>query len=156
MRFTRPNGPLYQVTRASDSATHDIRSVPAGGVADAAGQNPFCAHTTCQITEIFDQSPRHNNLTVEGRATQGPVDIGAVANALPVQVNSHLAYGVKLSAGVGHRDNTATGVAVRDQPEGVYMVAFGAYANDRCCFDYDKCRKNQHGHRQRPYGRRHP
>ena len=63
------NGPLYQVKRASDGTTTNIDPLSAGGYANAATQNSFCAGTTCTITEIYDQSPNHNNLTIEiGRA----------------------------------------------------------------------------------------
>ncbi|NUS09135.1 MAG: alpha-N-arabinofuranosidase, partial [Nonomuraea sp.] len=57
------NGPLYQVKRASDNATKDIGLLSAGGYADAAQQDSFCANTSCVITVIYDQSPKHNNLT---------------------------------------------------------------------------------------------
>src|SRR5579875_3720102 len=58
-------GPLYQVTRASDGAARTITPVRPGGVAGAAAQDRFCARTSCTITEVYDQSPEHNNLTVE-------------------------------------------------------------------------------------------
>ncbi len=37
------NGPLYQVRRTSDNATRDIGVLSAGGVANAATQDSFCA-----------------------------------------------------------------------------------------------------------------
>src|SRR2546423_14729238 len=46
------NGPLYQVQRASDSAKTNIGLLAAGGYANAAAQDSFCAGTTCLITEI--------------------------------------------------------------------------------------------------------
>jgi len=58
------NGPLYQVRRASNGATTNIGTLAAGGYANAAAQDSFCAGTMCTITEIFDQSPQHNNLTI--------------------------------------------------------------------------------------------
>src|SRR2546430_3475600 len=58
------NGPLYQVKRGSDGTTTNIGTLAAGGYANAAAQDSFCAGTTCTITEIFDQSPQHNNLTI--------------------------------------------------------------------------------------------
>src|SRR6266545_2902261 len=62
------NGPLYQVLRQSEGKTLDIgvaqpvaSPVPdAGGYADAAAQDAFCANTYCWITTIYDQSPKHN------------------------------------------------------------------------------------------------
>src|ERR1700753_1729335 len=57
------SGPLYQVRRSSDNATPNLSPLIAGGVANAAAQDSFCADTTCVITEIYDQSGRGNNLT---------------------------------------------------------------------------------------------
>src|SRR5690242_16404873 len=38
------NGPLYQVQRASDRASQDIGLLAAGGYANAAAQDSFCAN----------------------------------------------------------------------------------------------------------------
>src|SRR3954462_14703450 len=62
------NGPLYQVLRQSDGKTLDIGVVQpfaadAGGYADAPAQDAFCANTYCWITTVYDQSPKHNDLT---------------------------------------------------------------------------------------------
>src|SRR5579862_6083936 len=59
------NGPLYQVMRQSDGKTLDIGVVQpsatqAGGYADAAAQDAFCANTYCWITTIYDQSGHGN------------------------------------------------------------------------------------------------
>src|SRR5689334_12769342 len=64
------NGPLYKVLRQSDGKTLDIGLVQpadspvadAGGYANAAAQDAFCANTVCWITTIYDQSPKHNDL----------------------------------------------------------------------------------------------
>src|SRR5206468_4314453 len=57
------DGPLYQVTRLSDGAVRNIGVAYRGGYADAAAQDAFCAGTTCFISKLYDQSPRHNDLT---------------------------------------------------------------------------------------------
>jgi hypothetical protein len=129
-------GPLYQVKRASDSTTKDIGLLSTGGYANAAAQDSFCSGTTCVITKIYDQSPKHNDLTVEGPGGNGGADVGAIANALPVTVGGHQAYGVWVSAGVGYRDNSTTGVPTGSQAQGAYMVTSGTHVNNRCCFDY--------------------
>ncbi|WP_370081115.1 arabinofuranosidase catalytic domain-containing protein [Streptacidiphilus sp. MAP12-16] len=134
--FAAYNGPLYQVKRASDSTTTDIGVLAAGGYANAAAQDAFCAGTTCIITEIYDQSAQHNNLTIEGPGGNGGQDVGANANALPVTVGGHSVYGVYVSAGVGYRNDHTTGVATGGQPQGEYMVASGTHVNNQCCFDY--------------------
>lgn len=136
------DGPLYQVTRASDGTSIKVYPLRPGDVANAAHQGPFCAGTSCVITEVYDQSPQHNNLTIEGPGTQGGQDVGAVANALPVHVAGHLVYGIKISPGTGYRDNATTGVAVNGEPESMYMVTSSAYVNNKCCFDFGNAEKN--------------
>ncbi|ANP57042.1 alpha-L-arabinofuranosidase B [Streptomyces griseochromogenes] len=136
------SGSLYQVKRASDGATANIGLLSAGGYADAAAQDSFCSRTTCIITEIYDQSPRHNNLTVEGAGGAGAADVGAPADALPVTVGGHQVYGLEISAGMGYRDNSTSGVAVNGQAEGMYMVTSGTHVNNRCCFDYGNAETN--------------
>ena len=113
----------------------------AGGYADAAAQDAFCADTTCLITKIYDQSPKHNDLTQAPRgAFSGPAMGGAdnlpVADQAPITVDGHKAYGVYIEPGMGLRDNDTNGIAVDDQPEGMYWVIDGQHFNDGCCFDY--------------------
>jgi non-reducing end alpha-L-arabinofuranosidase len=140
--YAKYDGPLYEVTRASDGLSRTIRPVRPGGFAAAAAQNVFCADTSCVITEIFDQSPRHNNLTIEGAGAQAPADQGAVANALPVHVDGHQVYGVKIPEGTGYRDDSTSGVAIGGQPESMYMVTSGTYVNGGCCFDFGNAETN--------------
>src|SRR5436305_9233356 len=56
-------GSLYQVRRSSDNTTRDIGVTSAGGYADAAAQDSFCAGATCLITIIYDQTGKGNHLT---------------------------------------------------------------------------------------------
>src|SRR5512146_2916705 len=81
------SGALYQVRRSSDNATTNISPLSAGGVANAATQDSFCAGTTCVITVIDDQSGRGNNLTQApgGGAAGGPDNL-ANATAAPISV----------------------------------------------------------------------
>ncbi len=143
------NGPLYQVRRLSDNAVANIgvvrpRALPvpdAGGYADAAAQDAFCASTTCVITRIYDQSGHGNDLTQAPRgAFSGPAMGGfdnlPVADMAPVTVSGHQAYGVFIEPGMGLRDNHPAGTATGDQPEGMYWVLDGQHFNDGCCFDY--------------------
>jgi non-reducing end alpha-L-arabinofuranosidase len=140
--YSAYNGPLYQVKRASDNATENIGLLSAGGYANAAAQDEFCAETSCIITEIYDQSPEHNNLTIEGPGGNGSQDVGADATALPVVLNGNKAYGVYVGPGVGYRDNATTGVATGGQAQGEYMVASGVHVNGGCCFDYGNAESN--------------
>jgi hypothetical protein len=142
-------GPLYQVRRLSDERVRDIGVVSpidgpfpdAGGYANAAEQDAFCAHTTCFITRLYDQSPMHNDLTVPPRgAFSGPAMGGfnnlPIADMAPVTLGGHKVYGVFIEPGMGLRNNDTRGVAVDDQPEGMYWVINGHHFNGGCCFDY--------------------
>jgi len=140
------NGPLYQVLRQSDGKTLDIGVVqPAapdgGGYANAAAQDAFCANTYCWITTIYDQSPKHNDLTQAPRGGfSGPAMGGfnniPLADMAPITILGHKAYGVFIEPGMGLREDDAKGTAVDDQAEGQYWVINGLHFNSGCCFDY--------------------
>lgn len=130
------DGPLYRVTRASDSATMQVFPLRLGGVADTERQQRFCAGTSCVISEIYDQSSQHNDLTVEGPGAEGGQDVGAVADALPVNVAGHPEYGIRITPGTGYRDNATTGVATNGEPETIYEVTSSTYVNNGCCMDF--------------------
>ncbi|MEW2521996.1 arabinofuranosidase catalytic domain-containing protein [Actinacidiphila alni] len=131
------NGPLYQVTRASDGAKTDIGLLAPGGYANAQAQDTFCANTTCRITKVYDQSPHHSDLAISPAGTAGAADRGADASEIAVTAGGHKVYGIWISPGVGYRYvGAAPGVAVNGQPEGVYMVASGTHVGSDCCFDY--------------------
>ena len=140
------NGNLYQVRR-SDGATQNIGVLTAGGYANAAAQDSFCSGKTCTISIIYDQSGKGNHLTKApgGSATYGPnADVEAVANALPIMIAGHKAYGVHVvgssswtSPGqVGYRNTNTNGIVKGDNPETEYMVTDGTYYNGACCFDF--------------------
>ena len=143
------NGPLYQVLRQSDLKTLDIGVVQpvaspvpdAGGYADAAAQDAFCANTYRWITTIYDQSPKHNDLIQAPRGGfSGPAMGGfnnlPIADMAPITIMGHKAYGVFIAPGMGLRQNDAKGTAVDDQAEGQYWVISGHHYNSVCCFDY--------------------
>jgi hypothetical protein len=140
--FAAYNGALYQVTRASDNTALNIGLLAAGGYANAASQDAFCINTTCLITRIYDQTTRHNDLTIEGAGGNGSADVGSPANALPVTAGGHQVYGLLISAGMGYRDDLTSGVAKNGQPEGMYMVTSGTHVNGGCCFDYGNAESN--------------
>ncbi|MDH2430792.1 arabinofuranosidase catalytic domain-containing protein [Sphaerisporangium sp. TRM90804] len=141
------NGPLYQVQRSSDNATQDIGVLGAGGVANAAAQDSFCANTNCVISIIYDQSGRNNRLTrALGGGVPGPRPDGsdnlADAKAAPITIGGQRAYGVYIAPGTGYRNNNTNGIATGDQPEGIYAVLDGTHYNGGCCFDYGNAQTN--------------
>ena len=143
------NGPLYQVLRQSDGKKLDIGVVQpkaspvpdAGGYADAAAQDAFCANTYCWITTVYDQSPKHNDLTQAPRGGfSGPAMGGfnniPLADMAPITIMGHKVYGVFIEPGMGLRNDNPKGTAVDDQAEGQYWVINGRHFNGGCCFDY--------------------
>jgi hypothetical protein len=143
------SGPLYQVLRQSDGKTLDIGVVqPAatpvpdpGGYADAAAQDGFCAGTYCWISTIYDQSPKHNDLSQAPRGGFGGPALGGfnnlpIADMAPISIGGHKVYGVFIAPGMGLRQNDVKGTAVEDQGEGQYWVVNGKHFNAGCCFDY--------------------
>ena len=141
------NGALYQVRRSSDNTTRDVGVLSAGGFANAATQDSFCANTTCLITIIYDQSGRGNHLTqappggFAGPAAGG-FDNLANATAAPITINGTKAYGVFVAPGTGYRNNNTNGIATGDQPEGMYAIFDGTHFNGGCCFDYGNAERN--------------
>jgi non-reducing end alpha-L-arabinofuranosidase len=140
------NGPLYQVLRQTDGKTLDIGAVQptgsdAGGYADAAKQDEFCANTYCWISTVYDQSGKHNDLTQPPRGGfSGPAMGGfnnlPIADMAPITIMGHKVYGVFIEPGMGLREDDAKGTAVDDQAEGQYWVINGRHYNSGCCFDY--------------------
>jgi non-reducing end alpha-L-arabinofuranosidase len=143
------NGPLYQVLRQSDGKTLDIHVVQpaaspvpdAGGYADAAAQDKFCAGTYCWISIIYDQSPKHNDLVQAPRGGFGGPALGGfntlpIADMAPITIMGHKVYGVFIEPGMGLRQNNVKGTAVDDQAQGQYWVVNGKHFNAGCCFDY--------------------
>jgi non-reducing end alpha-L-arabinofuranosidase len=143
------DGPLYQVMRQSDGKTLDIGVVrparlpvpDAGGYANAAAQDAFCANTYCWITVLYDQSGKRNHLVQAPRGTWTGPALGGMnnlplADLAPVTVMGHKVYGVYIAPGMGLRLNDTKGVPVDDQAGGQYAVINGYHYNQGCCFDY--------------------
>ncbi|MCU0456829.1 MAG: lamin tail domain-containing protein [Bacteroidales bacterium] len=146
------NGPLYQVMRQSDGKTLDIGVVKAtpgdpGGYADAAAQDAFCVNTLCWITTLYDQSGNGNHLVQAPPGTfRGPAKGGfntlPIADMAPITIMGHKAYGVYIIPGMGLRNNNAAGLAINDEPQGIYMVFDGKHFDSGCCFNYGNTSTN--------------
>jgi hypothetical protein len=140
-------GPLYQVRvggakSGTGGTTMDIGFL-ADGYADGAAQDAACGADACTISIIYDQSGLGNHLTAApaGAAKTTP-DNEANAKAIPIVVGGHPVYGVKITPGIGYRNNQAIGTAIGDQPETIYMVSSGEFYNSGCCFDYGNAETN--------------
>ncbi len=150
--FASYNGPLYQLTRESDGATMDIGVVEAsagdaGGYANAAAHDEFCANSLCWISIIYDQSGNDNHLMQAPPGTfVGPAKGGfnslPIADMAPITLNGHKVYGTYVMPGAGLRNNNAVGLAINDEPEGIYMVLNGDHYSSGCCFNYGNTSTN--------------
>ena len=143
---SRYKGPLYQVVRDFDGKKLDIFPT-AEGYADAVAQDHFCEGTIGRISIIYDQSGLGNDLLPAPPGTfQGPDKGGfnnpALADMAPALLNGHKVYGVYIMPGMGYRCNNARGLAVDDEPEGIYYVIDGTHYDSGCCFDYGNSSTN--------------
>ncbi len=146
------NGPLYQVKRESDGKTLNINVVPAtandaGGYANAAAQDAFCAASLCRITTVYDQTGKGNHLVEAPPGTfkgpeKGAYDALPIADMAPVTISGHKAYGIFIMPGMGLRNNNARHIAINDEPEGIYYVINGKHFDSGCCFDYGNSSTN--------------
>jgi hypothetical protein len=134
--FASYNGALYQVQRTSDNAVRDIGVLSAGGIADAAAQDAFCAGTTCTITRVYDQTGSSGNtLVYQGPGGTGGADTAAVATTEALTVGGRKAYALYINPGNSYFAG-GSGVPTGSSPEGEYMVTSGTHVNNGCCFDY--------------------
>jgi hypothetical protein len=136
------SGNLYQVRRASDKTTKDIPVLAAGGFADSAAQDTFCANTTCTISLLYDQSGKANHLSVGPAGGAGKADVESNASALKLKVGGHSVYATYIAPGNGYRNNKTSGIATGNEAQGAYMVTSGSHVNDGCCFDYGNAETN--------------
>ena len=140
--FSAYNGPLYSVIR-SDGSTADISPVAAGGVANAAAQDSFCAGKDCFVLRIYDQTENLNHLDIGppgGAARQGDKPVNATTHS--ITMNGQKVYGAYFTGGMGYRIDHTVGVATGNDPETIYMVTAGQIYNNGCCFDYGNAETN--------------
>jgi hypothetical protein len=133
------SGNLYQVRRSSDNGTRDIGVSAAGGTANAAAQDSFCAGTSCVITVVYDQSGRGNDLWYQGSSVVpgSKQSSPAKATSESLTIGGGKAYSLYINPGNSYwRDGHLTGIPTGAAPEGAYMVTSGTHVNGGCCFDY--------------------
>lgn len=123
------DGPLYNVTRSSDGRSANIGVLKAGGFANIATHDAFCAKGDCVISNVFDQSPNGNHLGKRhGLVNASKHKITAGGN-VPV-------YGMWFDPGYGYHVDKTKGIATGNEEQSIYAVMSGTHYNDKCCFDY--------------------
>jgi len=125
------------VRRSSDNTTKDIGVLTAGGYANAATQDSFCAGTSCVITIVYDQSGHGNNVAYQGAGGAGGNDSPSSATRETLTAGGHKAYDLYINPGNSYWHNgSASGMPLGSAPQGAYMVTSGTHVNSGCCFDY--------------------
>lgn len=153
--FAAYDGPLYRVFNSQRNESIDIGVVSAGGIANVAPLNQFCASSLCIVSRIYDQTSRLNHLAIE----VGPSFFGPPRNSRDTGVNISVEARVSVGgqevyaavfdshcdhwtnghscdgkfAGYSNRSATApTG----DAPQTVYALYDGKHFSTGCCMEY--------------------
>ena len=147
-------GPLYQVRKGGTwSATTgvtggtflDIGTV-AGGYADSAAQDAFCAGAVCTVSVLYDQSGKKNDLKVAPAGctsgTASEPDSESSANKKSFTVNGHKVYALATVAHDGYRNNTATGMPTGTAAQGIYTIMDGTRYGTACCWEFGNATTN--------------
>ena len=139
------SGPLYRVTRTSDNSTLDIGVVAAGGAANAAAQDAFCADFSCVVSIIYDQSPQRNHLAPAPPGGEVPrPDKPVNASKHQTTLAGKKVYAAFFEGGEGYRNDTTSMIATGNEEETLYMVTSGTHVNGGCCFDYGNAETSNH------------
>jgi hypothetical protein len=148
-------GPLYQV-RSNSSAQntgtggqlHDI-AMTADGFADKAAVDAACGSTVCTVAKLYDQSGKGNDITVaKGGLTNGGEyadddDFETIATKGAIKVGGRDVYALYMEARQGYRQTMAgAGMALGDDPQGIYMLADGTRTGTACCWDFGNVTPN--------------
>src|SRR5580658_2463593 len=112
LMMAQPGGARIKVAPPRPNGPCEIYA--AAGYANAAAQDAFCANTYCWIAIIYDQSPKHNDLTQAPRGGfSGPAMGGfnniPIADMAPITIMGHKVYGVFIEPGIGLRHDDAAG-----------------------------------------------
>jgi hypothetical protein len=127
---------------------HDI-AMTADGFADKAAVDAACANTVCTVSKLYDQSGKGNDITVakagltNGGMYAGMDDFETIANKGELKVGGRDVYALYMEARQGYRQTAAgTGMALGDDPQGIYMLADGTRTGTACCWDFGNVTPN--------------
>jgi hypothetical protein len=148
-------GPLYQV-RSNSSAQNtgtggELHDIPmtADGFADKAAVDTACGATVCTVAKLYDQSGKGNHITVaKGGLTNGGEyadddDFETIATKGAIKVGGRDVYALYMEARQGYRQTMAgAGMALGDDPQGIYMLADGTRTGTACCWDFGNVTPN--------------
>lgn len=153
--YSTYTGPLYQV-RSNSSAEntgtggqlHDIPQLP-NGFADKAAVDAACGNTVCTVAKLYDQSGKGNDITVakaglsNGGQWADKDDFETIATKGLIKVNGNDVYALYMEQRQGYRQTKAgNGMAIGNQPQGIYMLADGTRVGGACCWDFGNVTPN--------------
>jgi hypothetical protein len=147
--FGAYTGKLYQIRNAG-GITKDITPISAGGAADAATQDAFCAGTMCGITVVYDQTGKGNDLQYQGADSPvGGIGVPASATKESIKIGGSKAYSLFISNDSSSKNSywvngSSNGMPTGAAAEGMYMVTSGKHYNAGCCFDYGNSETDRH------------
>jgi hypothetical protein len=126
--YAKYDGPLYNLTRASDHTSKSIGLLAPGGFADKKAHDAFCVKLDCVISNVFDQSPMKNHLGQRHKL------VNASLHSVTIGPAKTPVYGMWFEPGFGYHVDNTTGIATGNEPESIYAVMSGKNYNGGCCF----------------------
>lgn len=124
--FASYSGYLFELERSSDDTTLNVGSSAANGLVNLAPVTTFCALTTCNFAEIYDQTGSTNSLPQATAADQAPLSYTSFSNGMSLPL-------VKTVAGEYYRNRAdTTGIPTGNSQITEYMVVSNA-ASATCC-----------------------
>jgi hypothetical protein len=132
--------------------THDVGQT-AEGFADITMVTTLCASSTCTVSKLYDQSGKGNHITVakagltNGGEFAGMDDfetiIGRTDTADKIKVGGRDVYSLYMEKRQGYRQTMpGNGMAIGDDPQGIYMLADGTRTGTACCWDFGNVTPN--------------
>ena len=115
------DGPLYNVTRASDGTSANIGVLEAGGFANITAHDEFCSAMDCVISNVFDQSPMGNHLGQRHKL------VNASQHKILVGPDKTPVYGMWFDPGFGYHVDKTQGIATGNDEESIYAVLSGTH-----------------------------
>ncbi len=153
------SGPLYQVRTGSSAQntgmggqTVDIAQT-ADGFGNLAAQNTACTNTLCTVSKLYDQSGKGNDITVaKGGLPNGgdyaalddfETTIGRADTKDKLKVGGQDVFSLYMEARQGYREaKVGNGMAIGDEPQGIYLLADGTHTGTACCWDFGNVTTN--------------
>lgn len=132
--FASYTGALFELQRASDSATKDIGVV--NGLADTAAASSFCQGTTCHVVTIYDQTKSGLDGVDKNANSDAPVPpeyltMQAGGKTIPYWGKGYLEAGSRAVGSLGNG-----GMPVGSVPVTEYEVVGPATGPGVCCTDF--------------------